>query len=172
MLVSRILFVFTFIIFSQASKGGLTHQEIVKNYTIERLDAAANLLMVAVDQGLAGKDALENVCGIKKDDALVYINELKALTDAKFVLIKEKKMKAQVPVTWLRCQTACHCGVYERYIETLDLEKLSADDHKRYKAIQELASKMKPTDVKRCVSVSRWFCKSPLYNYLKKQTHP
>lgn len=169
MLVNRFLVIFALIILSQASYGGLTHDEIVKNYTIERLDAAANLLMVAVDQGLAGKDGLENVCGIKKDEALVYINEVKALTDAKFNLMREKKMKARVPVTWLRCQTACHCGVYERYVETLDTENLSVSDQKRFKKIQDLATKMKADDVKRCVSVSRWFCQSPLLNYLKKQ---
>lgn len=157
---------------SQASFGGLIHKEIIKNYTIERLNAAANLLMVAIDQGLEGKDGADNVCGIKKDDASIYINELKALIDEKFTLIKQKRTKTAVPVPWLRCQTACHCAVYERYIETLDLEKLSKDDFKRYKKIQALAAKMQPNDVKRCVSVSRWFCESPLFTYLKKQPKP
>ncbi len=170
--MSRAFLIFTLIILSQASFGGLAHKEIIKNYTIERLDAAANLLMVAVDQGLEGKDGAENVCGIKKDEALIHINEVKALIDEKFALMKGKKNKTVVPVPWLRCQTACHCAVYERYIETWDLEKLSKDDFKRYKTIQALASKMSAKDVKRCVSVSRWFCQSPLFNYLKKQTKP
>lgn len=167
--MDRLIFIFFFLFVSQVSLGSTTQEELVKKYTIEKLDSAANILRVAVDQAVAGKEGQENVCGIKKEEALSYINELKPLLDAKFAYIRSMKTKVKIPVPWLRCQTNCHCGVYERYGETLNLDLLSLEDQGRLKKIQVLASQADPKSIKRCVSVSRWFCESPLLRYLKKQ---
>ena len=94
MLVNRFFLILTFLLLSQASFGGLTHKEVLKNYSLEQLDSVANLLMLATDLSLEGKSTKE-LCSLSKDESLAYINEVKALVDKKF-----KSLKRRVPLSW------------------------------------------------------------------------
>ncbi len=161
MLVNRFFLILTFLLLSQASFGGLTHKEVLKNYSLEQLDSVANLLMLATDLSLEGKSTKE-LCSLSKDESLAYINEVKALVDKKF-----KSLKRRVPLSWEKCDLECHCGMYSRFGEVLNTKKLLTKEVTRLKLIEKKAIDQSKEKLKSCVAKTKWFCKSPLLQYLK-----
>lgn len=162
MLVNKLIWIFTFILFSQASFGGLTHREVLKKYSLEQLDSVANLLMYATDLAIDGKKNQNEVCRLNKDESLAYINKVKALIDSKF-----KNLKKRIPASWENCEVECHCSVYARFGEGLDVAKLFSKDKNRLKLIEKKAADQTPAKLKSCVAKTQWFCRSPLLEYLK-----
>ena len=152
--MSRILVIVFILLSFQASSGGLTISGPSMSSTIEELDTMAFFLMKIAD-GKAKKD-----CGIKAEDAFLLMNSLKALIDEKFKAIKG------IPKSWENCSRSCHCGVYERYIETLNIKKLSSQDQLRAKLIFRQAQK-----IQKCNEPVMGLCESSLLKYLRNESN-
>lgn len=152
----------------------LTEDSMLKAYSLEQLDAAANILAIAADQGPDTKSDLS--CGLPLKEALLFILPLKSLIDQQKAK-KEKELFAarQTPKTRAKnvggCEQRCHCTAYASVFEArADQGKaLSAEDKKTLEALTKKAVQQTPEQAKLCARAETWFCKSSLFTYLKQE---
>ncbi|MFA6236415.1 MAG: hypothetical protein WC635_03725 [Bacteriovorax sp.] len=119
---------------------------------IERLDEAANFLMLVSDEQ---KD-LNGVCHLTPAEALEMLQPLHAMIDEEI-----KKGTHIVTPRHLRdCEDNCHCGVYS------DLARDKQLKNDLFKLAETFPKKQQISCAKKTAA---WFCKDKLLNTLKSE---
>lgn len=123
---------------------------------INRLDEAANFLMLVADQ----EKGLIETCSLAPEVALNLLQPLHAMIDQE---IKATPKKIITPNALAICETNCHCGIYSDLAEDVQLKndlflKAQSLPKKKLVACAELTS--------------QWFCKDALLEELKSELGP
>ena len=155
--------------------------QIEERYTIQQMDAAANLLKVLIDENpkAPGEDVGSDIvgCGITGQAAKSMTMPLKALIDRR--LQAERDAYAMSPTQYASergfesCGSTCGCGVLGTIIEEAETGTFKAKDlkfHERWLARLNLkARSLDARASKACASHQQWFCTSDLKRFLEKQ---
>src|SRR5438270_564023 len=92
------------------SKSAITREEILKTYTLEQLDGAANTLKVVIDG--------TKLCQLSAKEAGQLILPLHDLIDAS-TKSKAGSYRSEL-MRWESCDRGCHCGAYAALLETVE----------------------------------------------------
>lgn len=120
---------------------------------INRLDEAANFLMLVADQ----EKGLSETCSLAPEVALNLLQPLHAMIDQEIKATNKKLITVNALAV---CETDCHCGIYS------DL----AEDPKLKNDLLLKAQSLPKKKLVTCAELtSRWFCKDVLLEELKSE---
>lgn len=141
---------------------------ILRNYSLEQLDSAANLLVGAADQETQARNVL--YCKISSAEALRLLQPLHALMDQKIDLFLKKtsRLNQISKPNWMRnCRKTCHCGLYASILEKGEELRLAPLDQKALSYFQNQALQASTSEINTCIRKAVWFCRSSLLDYLR-----
>lgn len=145
-----------------------SESKILRNYSLQQLDSAANLLVRAADQSQGRPKAL--YCRISSNEAHQLLQALHALMDQKINQLLNSTSLFH-PVSrqgWLKnCRRTCHCGLYASILEKIEESRLTSIDQKALTFFQDQALKISPSEMNTCIQKALWFCRSSLLDYLR-----
>ena len=143
--------------------GPIGELRILKRYTWDRLDSAANLLRVVSD--LETELAQRSFCGLNSPEARALILPLHALIDKKLEQESKRPWQGSRLAQAKLCEVDCHCGLIADALSKGAVDaKLSVIQSQAKVKAAKLSPIMAQTCAKRHVS---WFCGSALLKYLK-----
>lgn len=127
--------------------------KILKSYNLEQLGMALNYVRVVMDQN---KKNNPEFCQLSSSKMSMFSQQLKFLIDEKLNLTKIPK---NPPTLWRECEQTCTCAVYANVYK----------DENEY--FNQKAASLTNHEAYECAKKVSWFCKSELFNYLKKNSN-
>ena len=150
--------------------GGDDETTLLKEYSVEKLFDAANLLRVAFDGSVVTEGEPANVagCSLSHEEAERYLNGVRILIDE--ARPTEKMKFAANPAEYIRthnldtCEETCSCA---GYADLLSDDEPTPEAKSLVETLQAAAAKQRPEAVQACAVKQNWFCKSRLHHYLE-----
>ena len=167
-----LIFLFSLSIFgshAMAKPTATSREGVLKKYSLDELDSAANLLKVAIDQGQDKKNA--HFCNLKAGEAKNLTMPLKDLIDVKTKIFLDANKGKSVSLGFKNqdCDGECHCGLYSSVLDTGQQrgDTLTDNDLKYLSMAQTKASTQGSYQSVACAYRSKWVCSSALLKYLR-----
>jgi hypothetical protein len=135
---------------------------ILKRYSIEEMDSAALLLRVTAD---LEDNQKPRICRkIDPAAAKQLLLPMHSLFDEKVALERKKlPLKGRRLAKARNCESLCHCGAYGTLLENF------AQQEKLRESFDKKAATQTSEQSLACAKKSRWFCDSPLLDYLRSE---
>ncbi len=146
----------------------------LSGYKLEQFAQVANYLLVQSDLQLKN-EMIRDKCSynINPPNFLTMNNAIHALIDEKMEDMRriDTRLSSTVFESKLRkneidCKKNCTCGVWQSYYEGVEFTPAG---QRSFESIKENAKQLDASARKACAQKLRWFCGSPLENYLKNQ---